>query len=242
MSLKDEFADLVNRQYETLMSRGGEVVTELIEGDTVNTIESFFGDISAVIDKYGRPTESSVEGAVESTVEAAGQASVADKVSPPADANYVDADFFTMKPKKVARELIGATIYSGGKSAVISQTGAYEGHASRKLKGLEYGPGNLFQMVSRGGKKNLCINTEKQEVASVVTIRELTLPDGSKLSSSEIAGYLGLSKPNDDDKTFSDAGIQIALNPGKHTFISKANAPKYSLPTPNNVTGYYQIK
>ncbi len=137
---------------------------------------------------------------------------------------------------------MGAKIYSGDKSGVVTETGAYEGHVNpkRRVKGLEWAPGDLYIMYSQGGKTNLVINTEKEGIASVVTVRELELQDGSKLGTSEVVQYFGLSKDH-NRRTFLDAGLRIELNPISSTFIPRDAAHKYGIKSmSDNCLGYYR--
>ena len=217
MSLQDN----ILKQYEELGRKGLIILQDLIERSNIPTIDKYLEDLNGVINSYKIPSNTPY------TSE--------QKI-------YADRNFFARDPIEVARELIGAKIYLGNEErGRITETGAYKGHVSRKVTGLEYAPGELYIMVVQGGNTTLVINTERQEDASVITIRGLEV-EGAQKRVAEVTSHLGLDKSY-NNRLFSDAALAIELDSSiTPTFISKRDAPNHKIKMPENCLGHYYLR
>ena len=213
--------NIILEQYEELNRRGLIVLQGLIEQVNITAIDKYLVALEKVIKPYEITTHTS---------------------HAPEQSVYADTSFFERDPIDVARELIGAKIYSGGQEkGTIRETGAYKGHASRKMSGLEYGAGKLYIFPMQGGKTTLVINTEREGEASVITIRGLEV-EGTQKAVTEVVPHLGLNKSH-NNQLFSDAGLAIELHTSiPSSFISRRDALNQRMKMPNNCLGNYYLK
>ncbi len=257
MTLQEKIEKLVVDEYGKLTERGGVVLKSLLRNNRFPEVEKYIKELSSVVDRYELPviqktfeTPTQEILGVRKIFEASSQDIPTTPTNIPTTSTkqgtsegqkrYFDAEFFKRPSLIVGKELMGAKICREDKEGIIIETGAYQGHVSHRVEGLEYGPGRLYIMALQGGNSTLVIGTEGEGIASVVTIRALEIKDKKVLGVSGIIPYLGLNKSN--NKTlFSEANISLELCTDTPTlFISNEDSNKHGIKMPNNCLGYYR--
>ena len=146
--------------------------------------------------------------------------------------------FFSRDADIVAKDILGRSLLRITKtestSGKIIETGAYlDGNETPSRKGMKYAPGTVFLMPYR----SFCllnIATSREEYASCVEIRQVTLHDKILKGSGKIANFFKIAK--DLNGILLGKEVQIIGEPEKEPNIKRISGDS------DNCIGYFLVK